>query len=300
MPYNRARSARHRQSLDLHVMQLPDTDTEVSAADYSGQRRGNRGKVNIQLRLVEIPTTLMGYSRWTLVQYAAGIRLRVTMIYLLIKPMVGTDGYGSQAQWLPQNKSECWVPARATSIGADKGVLALKSVPALCIQFHRQVEFQSRRAVGISRRPRFSTIERTISIPIPIPFDLVVKKASKSRGMTSGSMPFPEPNRDQDAPRCPTARCSLPLLESPCFSTLIMRAYRRPEFRTNRQCIASPPPLAYFCDVCAAQILSELKLSNNLAARSPNSMISRNLNDRCSNCSITTLTCYNAATQPIA
>jgi hypothetical protein len=54
MPYNRARSARHRQSLDLHVMQLPDTDTEVSAADYSGQRRGNRGKVKIQLRLVEI------------------------------------------------------------------------------------------------------------------------------------------------------------------------------------------------------------------------------------------------------
>src|ERR1700756_264119 len=35
--------------------------------------------------------------------------------------------------------------------------------------------------------------------------DLVVKKASKSRGMTSGSMPFPEPNRDVDAPRCPTA-----------------------------------------------------------------------------------------------
>jgi hypothetical protein len=26
----------------------------------------------------------MGYSHWTLVQYAAGIRLRVTMIYLLI------------------------------------------------------------------------------------------------------------------------------------------------------------------------------------------------------------------------
>ena len=40
--------------------------------------------------------------------------------------------------------------------------------------------------------------------------DLVVKKASKSRGMTSGSMPFPEPNRDVDAPSCPTARCSLP------------------------------------------------------------------------------------------
>ena len=50
--------------------------------------------------------------------------------------------------------------------------------------------------------------------------------------------------------RCPTARCSLPLLESLCFSTLTMRAYRRPEFRTNRHCIASPPPLAYFCDVC--------------------------------------------------
>jgi hypothetical protein len=82
--------------------------------------------------------------------------------------------------------------------GADKGVLALKSVPALCIQFHRQVEFQSRPAVGISRRPRFSTIERTIAIPIP--FDLVVKKVSKSRGMPSGSMPFPEPNRDVDAP----------------------------------------------------------------------------------------------------
>ena len=119
----------------------------------------------------------------------------------------------------PKSKSECWVPASATSIAADKGVLALKSVPALCIQFHRQVEFQSRPAVGISRRPRFSTIERTIAGPIP--FNLVVKKASKSRGMTSGSMPFQE---------------------LPCFSTLIMRAYRRPEFRTNRQCIASPPP----------------------------------------------------------
>jgi hypothetical protein len=102
-----------------------------------------------------------------------------------------------------------------------------------------------------------------------------------------------------DVPRCPTARCSLPLLELPCFSTLIVPAYRRPEFRTNRQCIASPP-LAYFCDVCATQILSELELSNNSPARSPNSMISRSLNDRCSNCSITTLTCYNAATQPIA
>ena len=70
------------------------------------------------------------------------------------------------------------------------------------------------------------------------------------------------------------------------FSTLIMRAYRHPEFRTNRQCIASSPPLACFCDVCAAQILSELELGNNLAARSPNSMISRSLNDRCANCSI--------------
>jgi hypothetical protein len=85
----------------------------------------------------------------------------------------------------------------------------------------------SRRSSARSARPR------------PIPFDLVVKKASKSRGMTSGSMPFPEPNRDVDAPRCPTARCSLPLLKSPCFSTLIMGAYRRPEFRTNRQCIVS-------------------------------------------------------------
>ena len=63
--------------------------------------------------------------------------------------------------------------------------------------------------------------------------------------------------------------------------------------KTAVQCIASPPPLslAYFC---------ELELGNNLAARGPNSMISRSLNERCANCSITTLTCYNAATQPIA
>src|SRR5271165_3979858 len=49
-------------------------------------------------------------------------------------------------------------------------------------------------------------------------------------------------------PRCgcaqPPNRTMFPLLESPCFSTLIMRAYRHPEFRTNRQCIASSPPLA--------------------------------------------------------
>jgi hypothetical protein len=77
-----------------------------------------------------------------------------------VKP---SDGY-------PKVNRKCWVPARATSIGADKGVLALKSVPALCIQFYRQVEFQSRPAVGISRRPRFSTIERTIARPRPIPF----------------------------------------------------------------------------------------------------------------------------------
>jgi hypothetical protein len=42
----------------------------------------------------------------------------------------------------------------------------------------------------------------------------------------------------------------------------------------------------HFCDVCAAQILSERELGNNWAARSPNSMISRSLNDRCANCSI--------------
>jgi hypothetical protein len=59
------------------------------------------------------------------------------------------------------------------------------------MQFHRQVEFQSRPAVGISRHPRFSKIERTIARPRPIPFDLVVKKALKMRGITSGSMPFP-------------------------------------------------------------------------------------------------------------
>ena len=48
------------------------------------------------------------------------------MIYRLKKPIVGTDRYGSQAiSWLPQSKSE-WVPARATSIGAEKSVLALK------------------------------------------------------------------------------------------------------------------------------------------------------------------------------
>src|SRR5271165_7564729 len=84
--------------------------------------------------------------------------------------------------------------------------------------------------------------------------------------------------------------------DSLCFIT---RPRHTPRLRTKWQCIASPP-LAYFCDVCAAQILSELELSNNLPARSPNSMISRSLNDRCANCSITSLTCYNAATQPIA
>jgi hypothetical protein len=66
-----------------------------------------------------------------------------------------------------------------------------KSVSALCIQFHRQVEFQSRPAVGISRRPRFSMIERTIARPIPIPFDLVVKKASKSPWHDLGIDAFP-------------------------------------------------------------------------------------------------------------
>src|ERR1700756_3344662 len=44
----------------------------------------------------------MGYSHWALVQYAAGIRFRVTMIYRLIKPIVGTDGYGSQAPGYPK------------------------------------------------------------------------------------------------------------------------------------------------------------------------------------------------------
>jgi hypothetical protein len=40
--------------------------------------------------------------------------------------------------------------------------------------------------------------------------------------------------------RCPTARRASPS-EVAWLSTLIMRAYRRPEFRTKRQCIASPP-----------------------------------------------------------
>jgi hypothetical protein len=42
-----------------------------------------------------------------------------------------------------------------------------------------------------------------------------------------------------------------PFMESLCFSTLIMRTYRRPEFRTQPLCIASPAPLSprYFCDV---------------------------------------------------
>ena len=133
-----------------------------------------------------------GISHWALVQYA---EVSVSeSIYRLIKPIVGTDGYGSQSHGYPRTNR-------------DAG---------------------SRLA-----QPRLS-----------------VKKASKSRGMTSGSMPFPEPNRDVDAPRYPTARCSLPLLKSPCFSTLIVRAYWHLEFRTNP---ASPPPLAYFCDVCAAQ-----------------------------------------------
>ena len=78
-------------------------------------------------------------------------------------------------------KANRWVPARATSIGANKSVLALKISFGSLYPFHRQVEFQSRpAAVGISRRPRFSMIERRIARPIPIPFDLVVKKASKS------------------------------------------------------------------------------------------------------------------------
>jgi hypothetical protein len=147
-----------------------------------------------------------------------------------------------------QSKSECWVPARATSIGADKGVLALKSVPALCMQFDRQVEFQSRPAVGISRRPRLSTMERTISRPRPIPFDLVMKEASKMPWHDLGIDALPGAGlRCGCAPATPTARCSLPLLESPCFSTLIMPASRRPDF--ERSCSAAAPllhpPLAH-------------------------------------------------------
>src|SRR5271166_6008146 len=125
-------------------------------------------------------------------------------------------------------------------------------------------------------------------------------------------MPFPEPNRDVDAPRCPTARCSLPLLGSPCLFDADYAGIQAPRISNKpavhrlfspllfSSLLSSSPPLACFCDVCAAQILSELELGNNLAARSPNSMISRSLNDRCANCSITSLTCYNAATQPIA
>jgi hypothetical protein len=169
------------------------------------------------------------------------------------------------------------------------------------MQFHRQVEFQSRPAVGISRRPRLSTMERTISRPRPIPFDLVMKEASKMPWHDLGIDALPGAGlRCGCAPATPTARCSLPLLESPCFSTLIMRAYRAPRISNKPavHCLSFSP--SCFCDVCAAQILSELELSNNLAARSPNSMISRSLNDPYSNCSTTTLTCYNAATKPIA
>src|SRR5271166_6455606 len=92
-------------------------------------------------------------------------------------------------------------------------------------------------------------------------------------------MPFPEPNRDVDAPRCPTARCSLPLLGSPCLFDADHAGIQAPRI-SNKPAVHrlfSSPRLACFCDVCAAQILSELELGNHFAVRSPNSMIPRSL-----------------------
>ena len=131
--------------------------------------------------------------------------------------------------------------------------------------------------------------------------DLVVKKASKSRGMGP---------RNRCPSRSRTAMWVRPAAQphdvpSPGVAVLFDADYAgiqapRVSNKPAVHRLFSSPRLAYFCDVCAAQILSELELGNNFAARSPGSMIPRSLNDRCANCSITSLTCYNAATQPIA